>query len=126
MWYAVETAFIDGKWFGSRCLFDKGSSNLKGHCYSSHNVEPMNQCQKLFDNRIEIHTDWFESEQLAEDFVAGKITYQHTYHTWYNPSIKSTLKQFIKREIISVDEKIGFPRKGRCEYIPQKHKPNWA
>ena len=79
MWYAVETAFIDGRFLGSRCLFvDGDETSSVGHCFANDH-EPVNQCQKEFGDRIELHTDWFESEELAHAFCDGNITYIHHY-----------------------------------------------
>ena len=116
MWYAVETVFIDGHFWNSRCLFHDGDTNPTGHCYCNHDEEPGNSCKKVFDGRIEIHLDWFETEELAHDFCDGKITYKHIYNTYYKESIKSNLSQFSKREIIDVDvEKGVLPHRGIYE-----------
>ena len=125
MWYATETAFIDGKLFGTRCLFKEGDTSAVGHCYCSHNEEPMNEVKYEFGNRIEIHTDWFESEELAKSFCEGKITYKHIYDTYYKPSIRSTLSNFRKREIIEVKDGIE-PYRGIYEKNPLDYEPYWA
>lgn len=125
MWYAVETVFIDGKLFGSKCCFKKGDKSSVGHCYADLKEEPRNSCKREFDNRIEIHTDWFESEELAEAFCNGKITYIHYYDTYYRRDIKSTMSRFAKREIVNVDEEHAAHRgmyiKNELEY-----RPYWA
>lgn len=128
MWFATETVFIDGNLFGSRCIFKKGDTSPLGHCYCKpHDVEPMNRCTLEFDNRIEIRTDWFESEELAEQFVEGKITFIHHYDAYYKPAINSTLTKFRNREIVPVDEE-----KGLCAHrgVYKKHmleqKPYWV
>lgn len=127
MWYAVETAFIDNKWFGSRCMFDEENEKSRaGTCMASHDEQPMNRTERFFNNRIEIHTDWFESKELAKAFIAGEITYCHLYHTWYDKRIHSTKQKFIRREIIPVDNETGFPHRGRMEYVPQLYKPYWV
>ena len=84
MWYAVETVFIDGKLFDSRRFdYDKNY----GVCRCQHDEEPMNGTKREFGNRIEIHTDWFETEELAEKFYNGEITYIHYYDVYYNNSL---------------------------------------
>lgn len=102
MWYAVETVFIDGEFFGSKC-FDY---NRCGVCYSK-DSEPNNMCERKFDDRIEIHTDWFETVELAEAFKNGEITYMHHYDSYYNKGLKSTFTRFTKREIVKVDTDNG-------------------
>lgn len=127
MWYGVETVFIDGVLFGSRCCFEDGDTGPEGHCFASLDEEPGNSCKKEFDDRIEIHLDWFESEQLAKDFQSGKITYEHVYDTYYKESIKSTLSRFRERKIIQVDiEKGIFPHRGICTKNQLTNKPFWA
>lgn len=127
MWYATETVFIDGKLFGSMCLFTKGDTSAAGHCYRPHDEEPMNSCKKEFDNRIEIHTDWFESEELAEQFMEGKVTYIHHYDAYYKPAINSTLTKFHNREIVPVDEEKGlYPHRGVYQRHMLTEKPYWV
>ena len=65
MWYGVETVFVDGKLFDTYC---------GGVCYAGNEEESMNSCKRECKNRIEIHQDWFENENLAKDFCSGKIT----------------------------------------------------
>lgn len=104
MWYGVETVFVDGK------LFD---TYYGGVCYAGNEEEPMNSCKRECKNRIEIHQDWFENENLAKDFCSGKITYVHHYVARYKKSIRSTLKEFVRREIVPVDEEKGIlPHRG--------------
>lgn len=114
MWYAVETAFVDGKVFGSRCLFvDGDETSPMGHCFVDDCEKPFNQCQKEFGGRIEIHTDWFESEELAHAFCDGKITYIHHYEAYYDKPIRTTRRRFLKREIVKIDKEQGiFPYRG--------------
>lgn len=127
LWYAVETVFIDGKLFGSRCCFTKGSKGHAGHCYQSHDVEPMNSCKREFDDRIEIHTDWFESEELAEQFMEGKVTYIHHYDAYYKPAIRSTLTKFKSREVVPVDEENGlYAHRGVYKQHMLAEKPYWV
>lgn len=103
MWYAVETVLIDNELFGSQCVFLDGDTGPVGHCYADHSEEPMNSCKRFFNDRIEIHTDWFESEELAKQFCRGEITYIHYYKDY----------DFLKREIVKVDEKSGiYPYRG--------------
>ena len=108
MWYAVETVFIDGALFGSRCCFTEGDTGPAGHCYTDHSEEPCNSCKREFGDRIEIHLDWFESEELAKAFCDGKVTYVHTYDAYYNAAIRSTLTKFKSREVVPVDDEKGF------------------
>lgn len=127
MWYAVETVFIDGKLFGSKCAFIDGDSSPVGHCYADLTEEPMNQCNSEFDGRIEIHLDWFESEKLAKDFCNGKITYIHYYDGYFENSIKTTLTRFRKREIIPVNENEGIlPYRGIYKTDMLDYKPYWV
>lgn len=127
MWYAVETVFIDGKLFDSRCLFIEGDTSPAGHCYAGLDEEPINRCEKRFNNRIEIHTDWFESEKLAKYFCDGKITYIHHYDAYYKRSIKSTLRKFSKREIVEVDENSGIlPHRGIYKEHMLDYQPYWC
>ncbi len=124
MWYAVETVFIDGQLFDSHC-FDYGKKT--GICHAGDWEEPLNSCKKECLDRIEIHTDWFESEELAEDFKNGKITFIHHYDAYYKKSINSTLTKFTKREIVKVDVSKGiFPHKGIYEKHPLDYKPYWV
>ena len=108
MWYAVETAFVDGQLLGSECVFKEGDTSLLGHCLADLSEEPHNSCEKKFFGRLEIHTDWFESEELAKQFKEGKITYIHHYEAYYKRSINSTLRRFLRREIVEVDEAKGY------------------
>jgi hypothetical protein len=127
MWFATETVFIDGKLFGSRCIFIKDDTSPVGHCYCSHDEEPRNSCKIEFDNRIEIHTDWFESEELAEQFVEGKVTYIHHYDAYYKAAIKSTLTRFRRREIAPVDEENGlYAHRGVYKKHMLTEKPYWV
>lgn len=126
MWYGVETAFIDGELFGSRCLFKKGSKSPVGHCYAPKYEQPGNSVEKQFDNRIELHCDWFESEELAERFCNGEITYIHYYHAWYDSSINSTFRRYCKREIAEVDFENYFPYRGITKDIVLDSRPYWA
>lgn len=124
MWYAVETVFIDGKLFDIHGFdYDK----KHGITYAEHNEEPMNRVKSECNNRIKIHTDWFETKELAEKFINGEITYVHYYDTYYKKSINSTLKKFSKREIVKVDIVNGIlPYNGIYKHIPLDHKPSWV
>ena len=127
MWYAVETVFIDGELFGSRCCFIEGDTSPIGHCYEGHDVEPRNSSKKEFDGRIEINLDWFESEETAKDFRDGKVTYVHMYDAYYKTNIKSTLRKFRSREIVAVNPSNGFlPHRGVYKYIMLDYEPYWA
>ena len=113
MWYAVETAFVDGRLLGSECVFQKGDESPVGRCYYDERAEPVNSCEKKFGDRIEIHVDWFESEELAEKFREGLITYRHIYDAYYDNAVKSTRRRFRRREIVDVDPSKGiYPHKG--------------
>ena len=126
-WCAVETCFIDGKFFGTRCLFTNGKEkDPVGRCYASLDEEPGNRRDILFGGRIELRTEWFESEQLAVGFAMGRITYRHTYEVYYKVSIKSSVGRFIKREILEVDNKTVFPYRGIRSVIELQDKPYWA
>lgn len=127
MWYAVETVFIDGELFGSRCCFTEGDTSPVGHCYARSDEEPRNGSKKEFDDRIEINLDWFESEEIAKDFRDGKITYVHMYDAYYNAAIKSTLKQFKSREIVAVNPRDGFlSHRGVYKSVLLDYKPYWV
>ncbi len=125
-WYAVMTAFIDGKLLESRCCFINGDS-MVGCQIASHSEQPMNQSCKEFFGRIEINTDWFETPELARAFSEGKITYIHYYDAYYKASIKSTLTQYRSRELVEVCEENGImPYRGIHKYHKLKTKPYWA
>lgn len=118
MWYGVEITYVDGKFFDGYC---------GGICYAEHNEEPMNSCKHLCNNRIEIHVDWFETQELAQKFLDGEITYIHHYESYYKASIKSTLRHFVKREIVDVNEEKGyFKHKGVYQDHPLDFKPYWV
>lgn len=127
MWYAVETVFIDGVFFGSRCCFTDGDTSPVGHCYAEHSEEPRNSCKKEFGDRIEIHLDWFESEELAKDFRDGKITYVHHYDAYYKAATGSTLTKFKSREVVPVDAENGlYAHCGAYKKHMLDYKPYWA
>lgn len=127
MWYCVETVFIDGKLFGSRCCFDEDDRSPVGKCYAAETEEPHNSRKEEFGGRIEIHLDWFESRELATDFRDGKITYVHTYESYYKKSINSTLRKFSQRKIVDVCEEKGIlPHRGIYTDIPINYKPYWV
>lgn len=119
MWYAVETAFIDGEHLGSYCVFQDGDTGPVGHCYSKEKY-PINMCEKKFNDRIEIHVDWFESEELAHQFSEGKITYCHIFETWKGR------QRFIRREILKADQRKGIlPYRGIQKVYELKERPWW-
>lgn len=104
MWYAVETAFIDGKHFASRPVFDLGATpgSWKGICMAGHDEEPMNTREAFMDGRIEIHTDWFQTKEQAMKFMDGSLTYIVHLKACYKKSINSTLTSFMKWEAVDV------------------------
>jgi hypothetical protein len=123
MWYATETVFIDGKLFDTHCCFKDGdTTGVAGHCFSNE-TEPGNSCKTECNGRIEIHTDWFESERLAHDFCDGKITYVHTYETHYNASLKTNFNRFMGREIVMVGGDI-LPYRGIAQIYEPGQQPN--
>lgn len=124
MWYAVETVFIDGELFDIHGFdYDK----RHGITYAEHDEEPMNKTKRECSDRIEIHTDWFETKELAKGFIDGKITYVHYYDAYYDKSINSTLKKFSKRKIVKVDIDNGIlPYKGIYKNVMLDYKPYWV
>ncbi len=127
MWYAVETVFINGKFFDSKCVFTDDENSPVGHCYCSMDEEPMNRRKTEFGGKIEIHLDWFESKELAKKFCDGEITYMHVYDAYYKKSIKSTLRRFKERKIVKVDPNTGvFPCRGIYKDVLLEHKPFWV
>lgn len=94
MWYAVETAFINGNQFASRLCFKDGD-RVAGICYEDEDAEPHNSCQKFMDGKIEIHYDWFQTKEQAKQFANGGITYVVVYQDEYRPDINSTISHFI-------------------------------
>ena len=127
MWYAVETAFIDGQLFESRCCFiDGDTSSPVGHCFAGSEQEPQNSCQKFYNDRIEVRVDWFESESIAHDFCDGKITYIHHYEAYFDKSILTTRRRYIKREIVPVDHVKYFAHKGVDIEHKVKYRPWWV
>ena len=127
MWYAVETVFIDGKYFGSRICFTIGDKRSPvGHCFADHDEEPHNSCKSEFDNRIEIHVDWFETEDAAIKFSKGEITYIQYYDAYFQNSIKSWRTRYRGRKLVPVDIKNGFePYKGIYEKNVLTELPWW-
>lgn len=120
MWYGVETAFVDGKHLGSQCLFQDKDPGPVGHCYAD-DPYPVNSCEKHFGGRIEIHVDWFETEELAHKFCNGVITYRHTYDSW------NGRWRFVKRTIENVDPGKGVePYRGQRTVNILKEIPWWA
>lgn len=106
MWYAVESAFIDGKHYVSRCCFtgkQDGHGFEPGTCARPHYEEPMNSCQSFMGGLIEIRTDWFQTREQAERFCQGTLTYRITCREEYRAGINSTLRHFIKWEAIPVE-----------------------
>lgn len=106
MWYAVETAFMNGRMLKSVPMFDlKMDENtagrvIPGTCPLSHDEEPHNTCQKFLNGLIEIHTDWFQTKTQAMQFINGGITYIMHYRAVYRKDIKSTIRTFLKWEAV--------------------------
>lgn len=107
MWYAVETAFVDGKHLESRPCFDmnvdpdyKGVQSGTTMC--SHYEEPCNSRQTFMGGRIEIHTDWFQTKEQAMKFCDGSLTYIVHQRAKYRKDIRSTILSFIKWEAVPV------------------------
>ncbi|MCC2255683.1 hypothetical protein LKD70_14910 [Ruminococcus sp. CLA-AA-H200] len=126
MWYAVETAFVDGKLLGSHCCFKDDDTTPVGHCNASWNEEPYNSCEKKFGDRIEIHVDWFETAELAHAFCDGKVTYITHCNAYYDKSIKTTLTKYHHREIVDVDHTKHYPHRGEVKLHMLKEKPDWV
>ncbi len=126
-WYAVETAFVDGELLDSKCCFVEDGSSIVGVQIASHTEAPQNFCRKEFCDRIEIHTDWFETKELAKAFSEGKITYIHHFDAYYKASIKSTLRHYRSRELVEVCEEKGImPYRGIYKDHMLDYKPHWA
>lgn len=106
MWYAVETAFMNGRMLKSVPMFDpKTDENttgriIPGTCPLSHDEEPRNTCQKFLNGLVEIHTDWFQTKKQAMQFINGGITYIMHYRAVYRKDIKSTIRTFLKWEAV--------------------------
>ena len=128
MWYAVETVFIDGKHFGSRICFTPGDEKSPvGHCFADFDEEPHNSCKNEFDNRIEIYTDWFETEDAAIKFCKGEITYIQYYDAYFQNSIRSWRTRYRGRRLLPVDTEKGIePYKGIYDRNILKEKPWWV
>ncbi len=115
MWYAVETAFINGTQYKSIPCFKKdvdeyGTGIQPGTCMRPHYEEPMNTCQTFLNGIIEIHTDWFQTKEQAMQFINGSLTYVITRREEYRKDINSTLSHFVKWEAV--------PANG--EYLPYR------
>lgn len=107
MWYAVETAFVDGKHLESKPCFDMNvDPNCRraqpGTCHRSHDDEPYNSCETFMDGRIEIHTDWFQTKEQAMKFCDGSLTYIVHQDAHYRKSINSTILSFMRWEAVPV------------------------
>jgi hypothetical protein len=117
MWCKKETVFVDGKMFDSHCCFDDHEVNEDGYLFTNSDY-PMNTCEKYCRGRIEIRTDWFETEELAHLFCEGVITYVHTHEIRYNNTTKSRFIKLVKRDIIKVgDLGLAHPYRGINAYI---------
>ncbi len=109
MWYAVETAFIDGKHLSSIPLFDPDAGPdpcrvQKGTCLCRHDEEPHNSVQSFLGGRIEIHTDWFKSKEQAKRFIDGSLTYVIHFSDHYHKDINSTIPEFIRWEAVETSD----------------------
>lgn len=119
MWYAVETAFINGEHYMSKPCFTgekDGHGFEPGTCDRLLTDEPMNSCQTFMGGLIEIRTDWFQTREQALAFVRGSMTYKITRRQYYRADIKSTLSDFMKWEAIEVKRDI-LPWRGITEII---------
>lgn len=104
MWFAVETAFIDGEHFASRPVFDMNADEnsrraLAGVCYCEHYEQPHNSSQTFMNGRIEVRTDWFQTKEQAMKFCEGTITYVIYYR-----KEKNSFRDFIKWEAVEIKE----------------------
>lgn len=127
MWYAVETAFMNGEVVKSRICFTPGSKSPVGRCNAEHNEEPHNRCEEKFDGMFEFHTDWFQTEEQAIAFNEGKITYISHYDAYYHRGINSTLTKFKYWEAVPVDIDNGLlPYIGKYEKHMLDYKPYWV
>lgn len=123
MWYATETAFVDGELLGSRIMFTPGSPDTDpvGKCFSNEK-EPQNSETRLFGDRIEVHTDWFETEEAAQRFVDGEITYVHKYEIY-----KNMAPRFMSRKLVSVDpSEKHYAHRGEYVHETLAVRPWWA
>lgn len=118
MWYAVETAFIGGKRYKSRPLFNEKESPGRigpGECMAGNDEEPHNMTQTFMDGDIEICTSWFHTKEQAIRFMKGELTYVKHYMAWYDRGIRTMRLQFLKWEAVEVSDK--FPSfRGAYEY----------
>lgn len=122
MWFAVETAFVDGKYLDSQPCFDLNlDPNYKGFAPGTtnraHYEEPYNSCETHMNGRIEIHTDWFQTREQALAFCEGKLTYVIHLGIEYKQAINSDISHFIKWEVVEVKDDIE-PYRG----IYKRHK----
>lgn len=120
MWYAVETAFIKGKQYKSILLFDKNVKSdsrraQPGTCLADHNEAPHNMSKLFLNNEIEIHTDWFQTKEQAEQFKNGGITYIVHEEVWYDSSIRTVRSRFMHWETVPANGKY-LPFHGAYEY----------
>lgn len=121
MWYAVETAFIEGRWYKSMLMFDPWASQenaraLPGVCYAGHDECPHNTCQTFMGRLIEIHVDWFQTKEQAIEFMDGKIGYAMHFRTWYDRGIRSMRSEFIKWEPVKPPSPLFSKFRGVCEH----------
>ena len=78
-------------------------SPQEGCCPRPYYEEPMNACQTFMGGLIEIYTDWFQTKDQALKFCQGTQTYKITYREHYRADIKSTLRDFVKWEMVDVE-----------------------
>lgn len=103
MWFAVETAFVDGNHLKSIPLFldeDTGARIQPGTCLCKHYECPGNREEKFLKGLIEIHTDWFQTKEQAHAFINGALTYIVTMRK--DPH--GGLADFVKWETVSTSE----------------------
>lgn len=99
-WYATELLKVDGEVVKKCVCADKYK---RGGTFDSDDLEPRNSCQTEFDGEVEYCVYWFESLDIARDFINGKVTWQETREKVFYELNNTTLLEFRKREIIPVD-----------------------
>lgn len=99
-WYATELLKVDGKVVKKCVCLDKYK---KGGTFDSDDPEPGNTCETEFDGEVEYCVYWFESLDIARDFIEGKVTWQETREKVFYKLNNTTMYEFRKREIIPVE-----------------------
>lgn len=107
MWYAVESAFVDGIHHKSRLMFDPNVDEehpkfYPGTSLCRHDEEPDNCCQTFMDGTIEIHVDWFQTKDQAITFMNGDTTYAIHRTFYYSKKNRTLMSDFLKWESVSV------------------------